>query len=164
LPIPKPITAKAEFLWDSRTIVYPMVDDRGAPIDSNPITRPPDFRPVVHNSRLKKEVRRLRALETSKDTYFWHYDAGIRYCHYVDGWGIDWYGIYIGPGFYWIRSQNHRWWWFDTVNSRWNYWHKGFWWWQDPRDPGDIFVNVGNAYYSYEKLAKAAPDQNDLAP
>ena len=75
----------------------------------------------------------------------------MRYSHYRDADGGQWYGFYEGDRFAWLRRHGGRWWWREPGQSRWLYYQVGYWWWQDPARTQDVYVYVDGTYAAYDE-------------
>jgi hypothetical protein len=84
--------------------------------------------------------------ETGRNQYYWHQDQGFDYCHYHDAYGANWFGWYLGTGFFWTQYYGGGWWIYDDGQGRWCYWSQGNWWWQDPGDPQMIYLYDNGDY------------------
>ncbi|MGH7442189.1 MAG: hypothetical protein ACREKE_05880, partial [bacterium] len=78
----------------------------------------------------------------------------------------QWYGFYLGSGFFWTRNYAGRWWWYDSGESRWCYYNAGFWWWQDPYHVGDLYCYNGGAYIpansANDQIMVSLPETEDM--
>lgn len=68
--------------------------------------------------------------ERERRRYYWHEHRGHRWCHYVDGYGDDWYYWYHGNDYYTMRYIDGRWWRYDPGHGRWVWLHNGGWYYQ----------------------------------
>ncbi|MBI3553435.1 MAG: hypothetical protein HY077_13145 [Elusimicrobia bacterium] len=141
-------------ITDGHLIKPPATDERGAPLQAKPLAQAPQHDVVVANAPLMSKVVVLNRSELKPNQYYWHNDGGLRYCHYRDRWGSQWYGFYSGPTYYWTRYNAGYWWWYDQSLARWLYWNGGHWWWQGPYQA--IYVYNNNTYVP-DNTAPAAP-------
>jgi hypothetical protein len=133
---------------DQSRAVYPRSNEFGAPITQRASAVPPAHHAAVaRNSNVVRNIQAQQRDEVVPNHYYWHNDNGMRYSHYFDGHN-HWYGFYHGPTFYWTRYSGNRWWWYDPLRTRWDFWWNGFWWWPGPG--GDPYVYVDNNYYPYQ--------------
>ena len=157
MPSPKPARIEKPFTGSEKPISYPQRDWAGGAVAGSPMKTPPPHGTIVGSASVMNDIEKTRAAETAPGKYTWHRAGGERYSHYVDKFGVHWYGFYRGAGFYWTRFHARHWWWYDPRYERWVYWQDGFWWWPGPS--GQLFVYVGNAYYPYETEAGAVTVQ-----
>ncbi len=101
---------------------------------------------LVHGDEMTSQVAQMNQSETRAGHYYWHNGNGFNYCHYVDGWGYQWYGWYLGDNYFWTRYYQDRWWFYDSDNDRWCFWDNGYWWWQDPYHVADLYFYSDGQY------------------
>ncbi len=120
----------------------------------------------VDSSDWQGRVDQFNASERQAGHYYWHNDGGFNYCHYLDSFGYNWYGWYVGSQYFWTRNFNSRWWWYDSDFNRWCFWNSGYWWWQDPNHVGDLYCYNGNTYIPCnsqdDQVVVTAPDNANL--
>lgn len=165
MPAPQRIQNPSHVIRGGGHVAWPSRDGRGRPIRQQPALNPPArHAAVVRNPAVVQSIRRDQKVEIQPGRYYWHDVGRVRYAHYRDRRGDDWYGFYHGPRFYWTRYWADRWWWYDPRFERWVYWWDGYWWWPGPA--GGVYVYVDNNYYPYddgtvtvEQPVTAAPPQ-----
>ena len=104
--------------------------------------------PFASNPRAFGGRARGSAFRGGAGRYEWRTYGGRRYAHAFDH-GLDWFGFYIGPSFYWTCLFGDRWWWYDPALARWDFWWGGYWWWPNPAGVAYIYVN--GAYTPYDE-------------
>ena len=163
VPRPAPIRSPAHVVRDRRRITWPRFDGSGAAISKQAAKAPPQSHAsIARNGSLVRNILARQRAETVPGRYYWHADNKVKYAHYYDRQGIQWYGFYHGPAFYWTRHYEGRWWWYDQRAQRWVYWADGFWWWQAPS--GTPFVYVENNYYPYEQPGVVTVNEPEPLP
>jgi hypothetical protein len=101
---------------------------------------------VVGRPEYLARLEHANAEESERGHYYWHRDDGFNYGHYVDDYGFNWYGWYVGDQYFWTRDYEGRWWWYDDDVGRWCFWNDNFWWWQDPNHIGDLYCYNDGTY------------------
>ncbi len=140
---PEPIAEKSQLVRDHHEPPTP-------PPGTAAMTAAPNHAFIERRQPVVQVIQARENGERERGRFYWHYESGLRYCHYFDAWGAHWYGFYAGPRFYWTRRWYNRWWWYDPVWARWAYWHGDYWWWQDPG--GVMYVYMDSQYVPYASL------------
>lgn len=91
--------------------------------------------------------------ERERGRYYWNEWRGHRYCHYVDGGGIDWYIWYFDDGYYSMRYMDGRWWRYDYRYNRWCWLRDHYWYYQE-----------GLTVYVYEEDRGGFTDSDNDGP
>ncbi|MCX5791414.1 MAG: hypothetical protein NTY45_04230 [Elusimicrobia bacterium] len=155
---------------DNRRIEAPRHYENGETVRERSVNVPPvRHAEIAGNNDILHAISREQGAERVHKRYYWHTLGDKRYAHFYDADGIDWYGFYFGPSFYWTRYYGNRWWWYDQGYARWVFWANGYWWWQGPG--GAAFVYMDNNYYPYQegsvtvqRSTTVAPAQTDPVP
>jgi len=134
----------------------PARDESGQLLRALPVRRAPDHEQIVSNKAFMANVAVYNRTETQPNHYYWHTDNGLRYCHYADTSGVQWYGFYAGTTYYWSRYEANHWWWYDPAYTRWLYWDDGYWWWQSPNQAVYVYSD-NNSYVAYSSATAAPP-------
>jgi len=117
--------------------------------------------PFASNPRAFGGRARGSAFRGGAGRYEWRTYGGRRYAHAFDR-GLDWYGFYIGPSFYWTCLFGDRWWWYDSALARWDFWWGGYWWWPDPA--GVAYVYVDGNYSPYDEASVKGEPPPSVGP
>jgi hypothetical protein len=100
---------------------------------------------VVREAAFSGRFNNYIATESVTGHYYWHSWNGQNFCHYRDRWGCQWFGWYVGAGFFWSQYYAGNWWWWDPDYDYWNYWYNGNWYWQNPNTQV-VYVYNNGAY------------------
>jgi len=153
----------ARIVNDNRRIEEPSRFGNGEQIRARSARIPPAHHAeIMHNDGILRSIGHEQGAERARGRYYWHENGGRRYAHYFDSAGIDWYGFYFGPAFYWTRYYGDHWWWYDPGYARWVFWWNGYWWWQGPG--GMDYVYRDNNYYPYEEGGITVQKSTTVAP
>jgi len=163
------ITDRSEMVMTSRAHTRVPHPDRGldnAVLSARPVS-PRHFNSdfvrgqmrVVGRPEYLARLEHADAEESERGHYYWHRDDGFEYGHYVDDYGFNWYGWYVGDQYFWTRDYEGRWWWYDEDVGRWCFWNDDFWWWQDPNHIGDLYCYNDGTYIP----ANSAEDPVEVA-
>lgn len=162
VPRPQPIRNPANIVHGEPMRTPPTRFENGQPITQPRAVHPPAHHAVVaHNPAIVAAIQRQQRSERQPGRFYWHTVNGVRFAHYYNH-GVDWYGFYHGPRFYWCRRWGGRWWWYDPTAARWDYWFDGYWWWPGPN--GLAYVYVDNNYYPYDEAEGGVTVQNPETP
>lgn len=146
--------------WDNRELRATPIGPRRFDVDvvRNHMSR-------VGRPDYMERIRLAGARETERNHHYWHRDQGFAYSHFVDGFGFQWYGWYVGTAYFWTRYHAGRWWWYDDGYGRWCFWNDNFWWWQDPNHVGDLYCYHDSTYIPVnsadDQIEVASPAQPD---
>ena len=100
---------------------------------------------VVREAAFSGRFNNYIATESVTGHYYWHSWNGQNFCHYRDRWGCNWFGWYVGAGFFWSQYYAGNWWWWDPDYDYWCYWNNGYWYWQNPNTQV-VYVYNNGAY------------------
>jgi hypothetical protein len=173
---PNLITDRSEMLHTDAahsTIRYPTKGPKGAalstrrlnPAQASDAALVRTHMAVVDDPGWRANAESYNNIENRSGHYYWHQDNGFNYCHYLDASGYQWYGWYLGDGFFWTRDFNGRWWWYDQADARWDFYNNNFWWWQDPDHVGDLYCYNQGDYIpvnsAEDQIVVSQPDTTD---
>jgi hypothetical protein len=110
----------------------------------------------AHDSSFSRGIVAHQRDERVTNHNYFHNEGGQRYWHRLDNGGLNWYGFYLGPQFFWFPFFSGYWWWYDENLTRWVYWWNGYWWWMGPN--GVPYLYVSDNYVPYDQYQPQTSD------